>query len=272
MHVGRYLNRIGVSGPLAPDLDSLRVLHRAHLRTIAYENLDVQLGRPVTIEIPAIYEKIVERGRGGWCYEMNGIFGWALKELGFHVTRATGAVMREMGGEACVANHLVLRVELAEGLYLADVGFGDGPIDPIHIVPGKFTAHGFAFDLAQVDEDWWRLTNHPRGGARSFDFNLAPADESRFAAKCHFLQSDPGSMFVQNAVCQRYTAEGLVILRGRVLRHIVGTTSSDRLLNSADEFMAVLGSVFGLDVPEAASLWPKICARHDALFAQAAEA
>lgn len=272
MHVDRYLKRIGMSRPEKPDLAALTALHRAHLRSIAYENLDVQLGRSVTIEIPAIYDKIVERGRGGWCYEMNGIFGWALDQLGFNVTRATGAVMREFGGDNCVGNHLVLRVELVEGLYLADVGFGDGPIDPIRVAGGPFGSHGMSFALTQIDTDWWRLANHPRGGAKSFDFNLAPADETRFAAKCHWLQSDPESIFVQNAVCQRFTDHGILVLRGRVLRHIIGETASDRLIGTAAEFASILWTEFGLDVPEAASLWPRICARHQTLFPETEDA
>jgi N-hydroxyarylamine O-acetyltransferase len=266
MHVDRYLERIGVSGPLTPNLETLRALHRAHLTSISYENLDVQLSRPVTIEIPAIYEKIVVNKRGGWCYEMNGIFGWALGQLGFRVTRATGAVMRELGGEASVGNHLVLRVEMDEGLYLADVGFGDGPIEPIRVAPGKFTVHGFAFDLARVDENWWRLHNHPRGGAPSFDFNLAAADETRFAAQCNRLQVSPESIFVQNALCFRHTQAGVSILRGRTLHRIEGESASNALIEDADEFMAILESEFALQVPEARTLWPKICARHDELF------
>jgi len=271
MHVDRYLERVGLSGPLTPNLVSLRALHRAHLTSIPYENLDVQFGRPVTIEIPAIYEKIVVNKRGGWCYEMNGIFGWALKELGFRVTRVTGSVMRQVMGDASNGNHLVLKVELDEGLYLGDVGFGDGPLEPIRVAPGKFTTHGFSFDLAQVDENWWRLHNHPRGGAPSFDFNVAPADETLFATKCSWLQTAQESIFVQNAVCQRFTPAGISILRGRTIRRIAGESASDTLLNSADEFIHVLESEFALNVPEARALWPKICARHDALFsAQAA--
>src|ERR1700753_3713812 len=111
MNIGAYLRRIGLPGPLPPTLETLRRVHAAHLRAIPYENIDVQLGRPVTIERAAIFDKIVNRRRGGWCYEMNGLLGWALGELGFKVTRATGAVMREMFGQATEANHLVLRVE-----------------------------------------------------------------------------------------------------------------------------------------------------------------
>ena len=266
MHTDAYLNRIGYSGPVNPDLATLTALHRAHLCAIPYENLDVQLGRPVTIERPAIFEKIVTGKRGGWCYEMNGLFGWALGELGFRVTRSAGAVTRETVGDAMIGNHLVLKVDLEEGVYLADVGFGDGPLDPIRVQPGPFASHGFAFALSQQGGGWWRMHNHKGGGAGSFDFNLAPADETLLAAKCDWLQTAEQSIFVQNAVCQRHTANGLWILRGRVLRELTPHGHKDYLIANADEYVTALDETFGLRLPEAASLWPKIRARHEALL------
>jgi N-hydroxyarylamine O-acetyltransferase len=125
MHIDAYLERIAFVGRVRPDLATLTALQRAHLRAISYENLDVQLGRPVTIERAPIFEKMVVNRRGGWCYEMNGLFGWALAELGFRVTRSAGAVMREVSGDSSIGNHLVLKVELEEGIFLGDVGFGD---------------------------------------------------------------------------------------------------------------------------------------------------
>ncbi len=178
MELAAYLDRIGLDTVPRADLAGLRTLHRAHLRAIPYENLDVPLGHPVTIEIPAIYDKLVTRRRGGWCYEMNGLFGWALDELGFDVTRATGAVERSVRGPASEGNHLVLKVELEEGTYLADVGFGDGPLDPFRVAARRFSINGFPFSISQIDAEWWRLHNHPAGGAPNFDFHLAPAKES----------------------------------------------------------------------------------------------
>jgi N-hydroxyarylamine O-acetyltransferase len=244
----------------------MRALHRAHLLAIPYENLDVQFGRTLSIEREPIFEKIVARRRGGWCYEMNGLFGWALEQIGFRVVRGAGAVMREAMGDALIGNHLVLPVTLPEGQFLADVGFGDGPIDPVRLVPGDFSAHGFVYGLAQIDGGWWRLRNHPNGGAKSFDFKLEPADESLLAERCAFLQSSEISPFVQNLVCQRYDEAGLSILRGRTLRRLEADRIEERLISSADELVAVLARVFGLDIPEAASLWPKVVARHEALF------
>ena len=266
MEIGAYLDRIGVGGPIPLTLDGLAALHRAHLLAIPYENLDVQLGRSVTIEIAPIYGTIVKRRRGGWCYEMNGLLGWALSELGFRVTRMASGVMREAFGDFSVGNHLVLQVELTEGLYLADVGFGDGPIGPMKLVPGAFSDGRFQFALSHPEEGWWRFHNHPHGGAKSFDFRLAPADEVLLTEKCAFLQTAEVSPFVQNLVCQRQTPSGLIILRGRSLRKITPAGAEDRLLESADELISVLQSEFDLDVPEAATLWPKILARHVALF------
>lgn len=270
MKLENYLKRIAYEGPLRPNLETLTALHRAHLIAIPYEDLDVLLGRPVTIDVPAIYEKIVERRRGGWCYEMNGLFSWALVQIGFDVTRSAAGVMRATMGDANVGNHLVLKVEFEEGIWLADVGFGDGPIAPIRVTAGPFTSRGFPFALSEEDGGWWRLHNHPAGGATSFDFNLAPADEALLASKCAWLQSAPQSIFVQNAVVERHTEEGLWILRGRVLRHLMPPGEKlDRLVADAAEYVDILRQCFGLDLPEAATLWPRICARHEELLEQA---
>src|ERR1700744_1221823 len=102
MNIDAYLRRVGLQERPQANLDGLKTLHRAPLRSIPYENLDVQFGRPVTIERPAIFEKRGGAVRGGWCYEMNGLFVWALNELGFKVTRATGAVMLELISDAAL--------------------------------------------------------------------------------------------------------------------------------------------------------------------------
>jgi N-hydroxyarylamine O-acetyltransferase len=269
MDIDAYLRRIGLDRPPAPNLAALTALHRAHLRAIAFEDLDVQLGRPVSIELGPIYDKLVTRRRGGWCYEMNGLFGWALGELGFRVNRATGSVMRDVRGPALDGNHLVLRVELDEGPYLADVGFGDGPGDPVAMREGEFQSNGFTYAVSKVDDRWWRLRNLTPHGPSSYDFDPGPADEAQLARICQWQQSAAESNFVQNAVVQRHVEGGVAIMRGRVLRRITPEAADDHLINSASDYVATLHGVFGLDVPEAETLWPAICARHEALFASA---
>jgi len=271
LQLDAYLRRIGLNARPPATLEGLRAVHCAHLLAIPYENLDVQLRRRVTIERPAIYEKIVGRNRGGWCYEMNGLLGWALGELGFDVTRATGSVMRELAGDASNANHLVLRVSLPEGIYLADVGFGDGPSDPIPVAADAFGSNGFEFSVRRVDETWWRLHSHPFGAAPSFDFNLDQANEMQLAAKCAELQDDPQSHFRLNLFCFRHTKQGVTSLRGRVLRKITPHGISEKLLDNANDLMAVLHDEIGVDVPEARTLWPSIVKRHDDVMAQKEE-
>ena len=267
MEIDGYLARIGLRDRPRADLAGLRALHCAHLRAVPFENLDQQLGRAVSLEIPAIYDKIVARKRGGWCYEMNGLFGWALVQLGFDVTRLAGAVMREVRGDAAAGNHLVLKVALGGAEWFADVGFGDGPHEPFRVTEGGFAANGFAYELSRPGGEWWRMHNRRAPDAGSYDVTLAPADEALLAARCAWLQSAPESAFVQNLVCQRQRENGLTILRGRVLQHVSPDGTGQRLLESADELTDVLRGEFDLALPEASSLWPRILDRHAQLFA-----
>lgn len=265
MDLAAYLDRIGHAGPVSPDLATLRAIHRAHLLAIPYENLDVQLGRPVTTDPADAFDKIVTRQRGGWCYEMNGLLGWALAEIGFEVTRLAGGVMRVVRGDEAIGNHLVLRVDLDEP-WLADVGFGDGPLEPFRPVEGPFRGGLFDYRLELLPDGWWRLHNHPYGGAPSFDVRLGPPDEPRLAERCDWLQSSPESMFVQNAIVQRHAADRFLLMRGRLLRTITAEGAEDHLVGSADEYVTVLRHDFDIDLPEAGRLWPAIVARHEALF------
>ena len=271
MDLKAYLDRIGFVGDVRPDVATLTALHRAHLQAVPYENLDVQLGRPLTPDPAAAIEKIVGRRRGGWCYEMHGVLGAALTEIGFKVTRMAGAVMRELMGDAVVGNHLVLLVEIDGEPWIADVGFGDGIQDPFPLRPAAMTVGGYAFRLEAMDDGWWRFHNHEFGGAKSFDFRVEPADPDLLAARCHGLQTDPESHFRLNLIVQRYRGDEILQLRGRVLRTVTPAGVEQRVIGSADELVAVLSSDFDLDVPEAAGLWPRIVARHEQVMAATAE-
>jgi N-hydroxyarylamine O-acetyltransferase len=270
MDLQAYLDRIGYSGAPRADLATLRELHRLHLYAIPYENLDVQLRRPTTIDPEAAFEKIVRRGRGGWCYEMNGLLGAALTQIGFEVTRMAGSVARGERDRP-LGNHLVLRVDL-DRPYIADVGFGDGLREPVPLAPGPIRCAGYDFRLEPLDDGWLRFHNHATGGAPFFDFQDAPASPDQLSSTCQWLSTSPESIFVQTAICQRHRPDGIDVLLGRVLRDVTPSGKVDRLLGSADEFVSVLRQVFGLDLPEAGGLWPAICAKHDQLFGEAARA
>lgn len=264
MELAAYLDRIGLDGVPAADLAGLRRLHRAHLNHIPYENLDVQLGRPVDLDIERTYHKIIGRRRGGWCYEMNGLFGWALSEAGFDVTRMVGGVMASLAGEVAMGSHLVLRVQL-EQPYLVDVGLGDGLREPIPILGGNHHQDDREFRLETLDEEGrWRFHNHEGRPPPDFDFRMEAADEARLEALCQTLQTEPTSLFVQNLICIRTVpGHGATHLIGRVLAK---ADAEKEILTDVDAFLDTLENHFGLRDPEFADLWPKLCARHEEMF------
>ncbi|HCF24669.1 MULTISPECIES: arylamine N-acetyltransferase [unclassified Novosphingobium] len=262
-----YLARIGFDGPRAPDLSALDALHRAHVLTIPFENLDVQLGDPPTLDPVRIFEKLVTRRRGGWCYEQNGLFGRALATLGFPVTRLSAGVMRQLRGEFAMGSHLALKVTAEGRDWLCDVGFGSTQLAPLPFAAGTWAEAPLAGELGQVEDGYWRLAITEGPMPLSFDFHDQPAEEARLEALCAWQASDPESIFVQNLVVQQRRPSGHDMLRGKVLTLTRTKDSEERELASAEELVAVLHELFGLDVPEAAGLWPAIEARHAALFA-----
>ena len=153
--LGRYLERIGHGWHVRPKLPTLRSLHRAHVTAIPFENLDVQLGEVPSLEPEAIFAKLVERRRGGWCYEMNGLFGAALQGIGFEVKRVSCGVMRQDGGEERMGTHLALLVE-CDGQWLCDVGFGGSLLEPLRLAAGERQDAIYAISLGQTADGHWR--------------------------------------------------------------------------------------------------------------------
>lgn len=267
MDLRSYLDRIGFAGEARADLETLRRVHRGHVETIPYENLDVQFGVPVHRAPEAAFEKLVLRKRGGWCYEMNGLLAWSLEEIGFTVTRLAGGVHRQTYGDDMIGNHLVLLVEL-DGRWIADAGFGDGLIEPVPLREGSFRTGPLHCTLEKIENGWWRYYNDPDGGAPSFDFHPDVQDESLLEHSCRRLQTDPQSSFVLNTVVQRWANDEHLSLRGRVFTKVSEAGKTSAIIPDAHAYTETLERDFNLNVPDAASLWPKICARHDEVFGE----
>jgi len=268
MKLPHYLDRIQYAGPVNPSFATLAALQEAHICSIPFENLDVQLGRPLSTSIDEAYEKIVVNERGGWCYEQNGLFGWALSEIGFDVRRIAASVMREQKGAASEASHLCLLVESPDSKtrYLADVGFGGSMIRPIALQEAQHDQPPFTLGLERLDDGFWRFWESLGDGKFTFDFLDEPAHESSLAKKCTNLQNDPASSFVLNLAAQLRTRDQHLVLRGRVFTVAGPGTTKSRTLNSPEELVSVLLNEFHLDVHEVAELWPGITARHEELF------
>lgn len=207
-----YLARIRMTRPAIPDLESLSRLHRAHLMAFTWEALDAFMGWPSQLAPEAAFAKMVEGRRGGWCYEMNGLFGAALAALGFRATRLCGGVEREKLGDMAIGNHLTLRVDL-DRPYLAEVGVADAIVEPVPMIAGPISQRGFGFSITPVGEGWLRFNNHTQGMAKSFDFHPDHGDEDAMAATHSWLMQDAGSPFTHSLAVLRHTEDGYVGLQ-----------------------------------------------------------
>ncbi|WP_405226772.1 arylamine N-acetyltransferase family protein [Lentisalinibacter sediminis] len=266
MHLQPYLDRIGYPGPVTPTLATLRALLRHHALAVPFENLDVQLGRRLTLDPGAAFDKIVHNKRGGWCYEQNGLFGAVLATIGFGVTRIAGAVMREGREDISAANHLALLIETEDApgrRFLADVGFGGSLLEPIELAETTHSQPPFHLGLRRLAHGHWQFHEDAGEGEFTFDFESVPGDEDALARRCDYLQSDPTSGFVRSLVAQIRLPDAHRTLRGRVLSEIGPRGSEERLIDSADDLLHTLARQFHLDVPEVRDLWPRIVERHE---------
>lgn len=265
MNVETYLARIGYKGSLEPTLATLTNLHRAHLRSIPYENLDIHLGQRLSLDEAEIFDKLVTRKRGGWCFEMNGLFAWALRELGFQVTLLGAKVERVGKPPRERPDHLALAVALDRS-YLADVGFGDGLLEPLPLEVGSYRQGFLDYALMRSGERWV-FCNQPYGAAPKVSFTLEPYQLEDFAEMSRLLQTSPESGFVRSIVSARFTPEGYTDLRGATLRTVTAAGIEKRILESAADFGGVLKDTFGLELSEAAELWPRVWEGHAAWVA-----
>lgn len=261
MDINAYLDRIAYRGEHTPSLETLTRLHQAHLRAITYENLDIHLGRYLALDERAMFDKMVTGRRGGWCYEMNGLFAWALRELGFSVTLLASAVNREVQGDNAERNHLVLLVQL-ERPYLVDVGFGNGFLHPLPLEPGVHRQGFLDYQLAYRDGRW-TFANHAYGGP-GYDFTLQPHRLADFAGKSHELQTSPESGFVRVVVCHRFMSEGMLSLRGAILRTVTAAGARDETIEDEGAYHRLLRERFDLNLPEAdvSRLWQIVWQKH----------
>ena len=248
--VAAYVERIGYSGPLAPDAETLREIHRAHLFAVPFENLDIGWGNRIEVDEEKFFRKIVERRRGGFCYELNGAFAALLRTLGFRVTLLSARVSRDDGSYGAEFDHLTLRVDLNQP-WLADVGFGDSFVDPLRLqVDLEQDQRVGQFRIVQAGE---ALRLERRGADRrwkpEYMFTLEPRRLEEFKDMCHYHQTSPKSSFTQKRLCSRATAEGRVTLSDSNLVTTRDGSREQRPLKSDAEWRTALADHFAIVAP-----------------------
>ncbi len=241
-----YLSRIGLAAPPAADEQGLRTLVTAHLTSVPFENLSIHLGEPVPLDEDALVDKVVRRRRGGFCYELGGAFALLLEALGFRVGRLAARVIGDAGSLGPPYDHLALRVDLADGPWLVDVGFGrflGGPV--------PFGASGPVVDAAGTVT--WREAPHGDldvvlDGVPQYRLETRERRLDDFETGCWWHTTSPRSHFTSGPVCSLPTTDG-----GRVslTGHTLVTTAPDgvrteRELGSDDEVLATYREHFGV--------------------------
>ncbi|NHA69553.1 arylamine N-acetyltransferase family protein [Phycicoccus flavus] len=244
-HADEYLERIGLSGRPPSGLGGLRTLMTAHLRTVPFENLSIHLGEEYRLDEEGLHDKVVGRRRGGFCYELGGAFAGLLRALGHDVTLLAARVHGE-DGLGPPFDHLALRVDLADGPWLVDVGFGRfvaGPVpfaadepweDPEGVVTWAGAPDG-DLDVLLDGRPQYRLETRPR--------ELVDAEPT-----CWWQTTSPRSHFTAGPVCSLPTADGgRVSLAGRTLVTTAADgTREERRLGGDDEVLATYRDLFGV--------------------------
>jgi N-hydroxyarylamine O-acetyltransferase len=249
--VDAWLRRIDYTGRREPALPTLSALIVAHSSTIPFENIDVLLGRPPRLDLGSLQRKMIAAGRGGYCFEQNTLFHAGLVALGFRVTCLIARVIRGMEADAPrPQTHMALRVDLPEGPFLADVGFGNQtPTAPLALRPGveQATPHepmrlwpvGEELTLqAKLGGDWqniYRLSPHPR---LAIDYEVAN----------WFTATHPGSPFVNNLIVTRPGPQGTrsTLFNERVTVRRRGDPAERFRLDTEGDFQAAIETRFGL--------------------------
>jgi N-hydroxyarylamine O-acetyltransferase len=254
VNVQAYLDRIGYRGSLAPTPGTLRALHVAHLRTVPFENLSIHAGQPIVLTEDALFEKVVVRRRGGFCYELNGLFAALLRALGFDVDLLAAGVARGGGVYSPDFDHVALAVSLGER-WLVDVGFGDSFREPLRLDERGEQADGGR--VYRIDEDGPRFVLLQREGSAKeeeaawepqFRFTLQPRALSDCAEMCLYHQTSPQSHFTQKRICSLATPDGRVTLSDLRLITTRGGAREERTLETEAEHAATLRELFDVVV------------------------
>jgi N-hydroxyarylamine O-acetyltransferase len=249
MNTKAYLERIGYRGPTRPSLNVLRRLHQRHLLSIPFENLDIHLGRPIILSEAAFYDKIVKYHRGGFCYELNGLFANLLEELGFKVSTLSARVPRNGGDFSPDFDHMTLSVQL-KNPWLADVGFGDSFTEPKRLdISGPQADRGRDYRFTWKD-GWTLLSRRTKRSVwqPQYEFSLTPRKLEDFVARCRWQQTSPRSHFRRGRICTRLTSNGRLTLTDTKFIVTSSRRKVERPLKNHEEFTALLDQHFGIDL------------------------
>jgi N-hydroxyarylamine O-acetyltransferase len=250
-----YLARIGYHGPTEVNYKTLAALQALHLDAIPFEALDPFLRRPVNLDLASVVAKLVDSERGGYCFEQNLLFKAALERIGFEVTPLAGRVrwMSPPDSPLGPKTHMLLKVDLADGAYLADVGFGACLLDaPLQLKTDveQTTAMG-TYRLTQSDGLFSLSTKRGAGWRALYVFDLHPQIQADYDLGNWFTSTNPSIPLTSRLIMERLADGRRYRLVDRALSAEArdGEVITERRLASADELGEVLRDTFKVTPP-----------------------
>jgi N-hydroxyarylamine O-acetyltransferase len=245
-----YFTRIQFSGDFAPNWEVLRQLHVAHSTHIPFENIDVLLGRTISLELSALEDKLVRHRRGGYCFEQNGLFAAVLEQIGFSITRL-GARVR-LGGSNCgPRTHMLLKVDIEGQTFIADVGFGGASfLEPIPLLAGPtFEICGWNHRLSRERHYWVLATQIDNSWVDLYAFTLEEQFAADYEVANYFTSTSPTSHFRQIVIAQAQRTDVRYSLHNSKLVEAHGSNRRTVRTLTEAEIPGVLNSLFGIELP-----------------------
>jgi N-hydroxyarylamine O-acetyltransferase len=257
-HLDRYLARIGHNGAVAANLATLAALQASHVDAIPFEAIDPWLRRPVNLDLASLQNKLVDSRRGGYCFEQNALLKAALEAIGFEVTALAGRVrwMSPPDSPLGPKTHMLLKVDLPEGPYLADVGFGgcllDAPLEFKTDVDQR-TAMG-NYRLCRSDALFSLSAKQPAGWRTMYVFDLQPQIPADYMLGNWFTSTSPLVPFTGRLIMERLARDERYRLNNRtfLIEAREGEVTARRELASAGELAKVVNDIFRITLPAAA--------------------
>lgn len=262
MDVQKYLSRIGFVGPTEPSLEMLQAVQTRHLMSVPFEDLTVHSGGRVQLELPLLYDKIVNRRRGGFCFENNGLFSWLLSQLGFQITVISGQVKSSITGRyGPPFDHLILMVTLEGRRWLTDVGFGvPGFSTPLSLEDSGPQQQGHRVYRIRKEGrmhflEWQQEENRGADGdwVEIYKFTLDPRCLEDFTEMCQYHQSSPSSIFFCKSLCSILKPTGrLTYIGHRLITVTFPDEETGRVLETTtkeltdEEIPVILEEKFGI--------------------------
>lgn len=252
MNKENYLRRIGIENyNILPNLENLKFLQRRHLFSIPFENLDIHLKRPIVLNLENIAKKILEEKRGGFCYELNGLFYELLSEIGYKSRIISARVSNGKGGFGAEYDHLAILTKVADCEYLVDVGFGDFAAEPLKFVLDveQEDANGI-FLIRKFDEEYFEVAKkHSNEWKSEYIFKNLERDLSEFTKMCEFHQTSSESHFTRRKVCSILTNDGRKTLTND---KFIETKNGQKIMteiDSEEKFSELLEREFDIKTP-----------------------